>query len=239
MKHLKSNLIIIIFDFVLSFLVLAPVCALSAQTTANSRESSVDVLKNMGSAIDKMGSLELKFVIDTDLDAAGNGVNSASVSSYTGLVEIEGNSFKMVSPDFEIFCDGVSKWILNTASDELTIFPNDTTQVDMVENPVGFLRSLASGKESGYKYPQKAILSADGNLWQVELTPSGRNSLCKSLIISLNKSDYLPYSIVYNGADGSGYEVKIAALKKIAKWDAGNFAFPEGRMRGLQITDLR
>ena len=238
MKHLNLSRNISILSLLFVSLIVCLPGALSAQTTADSKENSADVLTKMGNAIDKMGAMELKFVINMQSDGVGN-LNSTDAENYTGSVEIQGSSFKMVSPDFEIFCDGISKWILNVDSDELTIFPNDTTQIDMVENPVGFLRSLASGKESGYKYSQRATLSADGTLLQVELTPSRRNSLCKNLIISVKRSDYLPYGIVYNGADGSGYKVEIAALKKVAGWSAGNFIFPENRMRGLQVTDLR
>ena len=210
---------------------------LSAQAT-NSRESSADVLKKMSGAIDEIGSLELKFVIYTEISGV-KGTNGGGVESYTGSVEVDGSSFKMVSPDFEVFCDGISKWILNIASDELTIFPNDTTDADMVENPIGFFRSLASGKESGYKHSSRATLSADGNLWQVELTPTVRLSLCKNIVISVNRTDYLPYSIVYNDTNGSGYRVEITTLKRVAGWDAKNFVFPENRMKGLHITDLR
>jgi len=237
MKHFKFNQNIIAFSMVLCFLLLSPSWILSAQSATNSKENSIDVLKKMGSAIDNLGALKLKFVVNAEIDAAGKSVSSAD--SYFGSVEVEGNSFKMVSPDFEIFCDGVSKWILNVASDELTIFPNDTTHTDMVENPVGFLRSLASGKDNGYKHSQRATLSSDGNLWQVELTPSGRGSLCKNLIISVNRNDYLPFSIVYNGTDGSGYRVEITSFMKVDKWEDGNFIFPESRKRGLQVTDLR
>jgi hypothetical protein len=237
MNSCKLNLNIITLSMVLSLLLLFPPYTLWAQNATNSKENSIDVLRKMGSAIDNIGASKLKFVVNAEIDAAGKSVSSAD--NYFGSVEVEGSSFKMVSPDFEIFCDGVSKWILNVASDELTIFPNDTTQTDMVENPVGFLRSLASGKDNGYKHSQRATLSSDGNLWQVELTPSGRGSLCKNLIISVNRNDYLPFSIVYNGTDGSGYRVEVTSFMKVDKWEAGNFIFPESRKKGLHITDLR
>ena len=205
-------------------------CTLSAQSG-----NSDDILRKMSSAIEEMGAIALEFNLKP-----GPGTESMfGEAGYSGIAEAQGNSFKMVSPDFEIFCDGESKWFLSVDSDELAIFPNDTNQTDIFENPIGFLKSLISGKSSGYKYSQRALQSADGKSWNVELAPSGKNSLCKNMIISIGKSDYLPSAVVYSGTDGSNYKIEISSLKRVTEWSDKNFVFPDGRMKGLQVTDLR
>ena len=228
MSYFNFKKSVTIFSLILGSLILFKPCVLSAQGGA---ESASEVLKKMNSAIENMGAMALEFNVNL-----GTGVKE---DYLFGSAEVQGNSFKMISPDFEIFCDGTSKWILNVNSDELTILTNDISQTDMLENPVGFIKSLSNEKSSGYKYPQKATSSANGKQWQIEMTPSAKNTLCKSLKVSVDKSNYLPHSITYNGADGSIYEIELTALKRVAEWSRENFVFPADRMKGLQINDLR
>ena len=228
MSYFNYKKSVTILGLIIGSLILCKPCVLSAQGAA---ENASEVLKKMNGAIESMGAMALEFSVNL-----GTGVKE---DYLLGSAEVQGNSFKMVSPDFEIFCDGISKWILNVNSDELTILPNDTAQTDMLENPVGFLKSLSNEKSSGYKYPQKASSSADGKQWHVEMTPSAKNSLCKSLKVSLDKSSYLPRSIIYTGADGSTYEIELTTLKKMVERSGENFVFPADRMKGLQVNDLR
>ena len=201
---------------------------LYAQTQGNTG----DILKKMGAAIEEAGAVDIRFEI-TVTNALGE-----ETESYSGRVEIDKNAFKMVSGSFEIFCDGESKWFLNSDFDELTIFPNDTTQVDIVENPIGFLKSL-SKENSGYRYAQRSPSDASGTLWQVELSPENRRSPYKKLLLAVDKSTYLPLWFEYIVSDDTSYRIEITSFKHVAGWPVGNFVFPESRKKALHITDLR
>ena len=131
--------------------------------------------------------------------------------------------------------DGTSKWMLSVEAGELTVFPNDTTQNDLVENPVGFLTSL-SKPGSGYKFPDKP---KDGPVWIIELTPVSKRTAYKNVLVGINKVTNLPVSIEYNGKDGSNYKVVITSFKNVSVKPLSEFAFPQSRMAGLTVTDLR
>lgn len=155
---------------------------------------------------------------------------------YSGRVSTQGSAFKMVNEDIEVYCDGSSKWILNKTAGELTILPNDTSAVDIAENPVGFIARLGSEK-SGFKFSDKPKSSND--LWVIEMTPSAKRSPYKRVVVSVNKGDNMPAVIEFISADESSYRIVVKEFKKVAISDLGAFAFPKNRMEGITVTDLR
>ena len=197
---------------------------------------SGEVLAKMASALKSNKAMELKFRM------TAVGVDGSVEGSFNGIVQAQGYAFKLVNPDLEVFCDGVSKWILNVAEGELTIFPNDTTQVDLVENPVGFLSSLNSSN-SQFKQPAKAQLTrnplTDREIWSVELTPKNRYAAYKSLTVCIDKESFLPSVLMYRSNDGNSYTITIESIKTLPIWPLSFFQFPAERTNSLNVTDLR
>ena len=228
-----------------SFLTLATIVAflLSAQSAQSAqsadRITTVELLKSMRSALKQTPAVEIDFeliTMDEDGDLSGN---------FKGVIYSQGYAFKLINPELELFCDGKTKWILNTSAMELTILDNDTTQVDLVENPVGFLTSLDSGK-SGYNYPVRpkegksgAAGSLSKAIWLVELTPVNKWMAYKSVTIGVDKVTFLPLFIEYLSKDGSKYTADIKSVKRVSGYPASMFIFPESRTKGLVVTDLR
>lgn len=203
--------------------------ALFSYSSLSANTGSAMLLKKMAEAIKENASVELRF----DMVAAIAGATSPEV--FKGVVHAQGNAFRMINPDIELYCDGTSKWMLSVEAGELTVFPNDTTQNDLVENPVGFLTSL-SKPGSGYKFPDKP---KDGPVWIIELTPVSKRTAYKNVLVGINKVTNLPVSIEYNGKDGSNYKVVITSFKNVPVKPLSEFAFPQSRMAGLTVTDLR
>jgi hypothetical protein len=198
-------------------------------TSALANTNSAQLLRKMTEAIKENAAVELKF------EMVATVAGSATPDAFKGTVQAQGNAFRLINPHVELFCDGKSKWILNVDAGELTIFPNDTTQKDLVENPVGFLTSLGE-PDSGYKFPEKP---KDGPVWIIELTPVSKRTAYKNVIVGINKITNLPVSIEYNGKDGSNYKVVITSFKSVPAWALSNFVFPESKRSGLTVTDLR
>jgi outer membrane lipoprotein-sorting protein len=197
---------------------------------------SGEVLEKMASALKANKAMELKFqmtAVDEDGSVEG---------SFSGVVQAQGYAFKLMNPELEVFCDGVSKWILNVGEGELTIFANDTTQVDLVENPVGFLSSLNSSN-SQFKQPSKAQLTKNPlngrEIWSVELTPKSRYAAYKSLTVCIDKESFLPSVLMYRSNDGNSYTITIESIKPTPVWPLSFFQFPAERTNNLNITDLR
>lgn len=192
--------------------------------------NSADLLAAMRNAI---GSYPAAVVSFEFVAKDGKG---AVIAEHSGKVDTQGNAFRMVNEEIEVYCDGSSKWILSKSAGELTILPNDTTAIDIAENPVGFLSRLGTAN-SGFKSPDKPKDSK--GLWVVELNPVAKKSPYKRVVVSVNKADNLPAAIEFISADGSSYLIVVKEFKKVASSGISSFAFPKNRMQGVTVTDLR
>ncbi len=192
--------------------------------------STTDLLSKMRSAIKQYSAIEVTFQM------SAKSPEGEMLGDFTGTVQAQGHAFKMVNPQLELFCDGKSKWILSTEIDELTIFPNDTSDTDLVENPIGFLTSLGT-ESSSYSY--SARLKDSNGSWVVELIPSSKKMPYKSMLVGIDRISNLPVKIEYTARDGSSYVVVIKSFKPSSGWPASNFIFPSNRLKGLVVTDLR
>lgn len=208
-------------------------------TLASQAPDAGKLLGQMSQALKKSPAIELTF----DLAAADS--KGAINGSLQGTVQAQGYSYKLINPDLEIYCDGKSKWILNKATQELTIFPNDTTQTDLVENPIGFLTSLSKAN-SQFTHPRKAVetLKPQGckPVWQIELAPKSKYAVYKSLILAIEKESNLPCLIRYQSKDDSSFTINIKTIKpQVAPWPIANFQIPSSYLtqKDITIVDLR
>jgi len=197
--------------------------------SAQSVKSAV-VLQNMRGAIQSFPAAVVRF----DFTAKdGKGV---IVGDYSGEVTIQGSAFRMLNEALEVYCDGNSKWILNKDAGELTILPNDTTAIDIAENPLGFITRLG-GVNSGFISADKPKDSND--LWVIEMTPAAKRSPYKKVVVSVNKADNLPAVIDFVSGDGSSYRISVRDFRNIVTSNISSFVFPQNRTKGLTVTDLR
>ena len=197
------------------------------------------LLEQMAQALKNKPAIELTFEL-TAADPTG-----AVNGSLEGSVQAQGYSFKLINPELEVYCDSKSKWIVNKTTKELTIFPNDTTQTDLVENPVGFLTSLNKAN-SQFSLPRTAVQTVTPQgckaIWQIELTPKNKYAAYKSLIIGIEKDTYLPCLIRYQSTDDSSYTIHIKTIKtQTTRWPITNFQIPPSYLsnKTITITDLR
>lgn len=214
------------------------------KTPASATNKSVapdgaDLLKKMAQALKEKPAIELTF----ELTAADP--NGAVNGSLKGMVQAQGYSFRLINEELEIYCDSKSKWVLNILTNELTIFPYDSTQTDLVENPIGFLTSLST-ENSQFKHPRQAVetLKPHGTkpIWQIELTPKSKFAPYKSLIIAIEKENHLPCLIRHQSTDDSSYTIHIKTIKsRPTPWPITYFQIPPSYLtnKAFTITDLR
>ncbi|MDD2584675.1 MAG: outer membrane lipoprotein carrier protein LolA [Bacteroidales bacterium] len=213
---------------------------LTVGTTTNSpAPDGAKLLDQMAQALKEKKAIELTFEL-TAADPTG-----AINGSIDGEVQAQGYSFKLINQEMEIYCDSHSKWILNKQTNELTIFPNDTTQTDMIENPIGFLTSLNS-QNSQFNKPRKAVETIEPKgckpIWQIELSPKNKFAAYKSLIITIEKENHLPCIIRYQSRDDSSYTIHIKSIESQQElWPTTNFQPPPSYLtnKNITITDLR
>lgn len=202
-------------------------------TTAGRAESQ-EIITAMSNAIKQREAIEIEFTLNAK-DASGS-----EIANTTGSVFAQGELFKMVNSEAEIYCNGKWKWMLTTSTSEMVIFPHDTTVNDLLENPTGFLTSLQK-RNSGYNISPKTAKSTirGKEATTVELTPTSKRAPYKSLKVSVDNLTKLPLRLTYSSKDGSSYTIDITSAKPTGAKPAEFFEFPSSRLRGLTVTDLR
>lgn len=181
----------------------------------------------------------MDFELIQDKSAGKNTASSrGDIPIYKGVVQAQGNSYKLTNPELELYCDGYTKWILNISSKEMVIVPNDPTATDIVENPLGFLTSL----NKGYEYPFRVFSGSRSGkqIWVVDLTPLNKRLAYKSISVGIEKNTYIPRMIKYLAKDGTSYIINITRFEKQNSVRPKEyFQFPAYRLKGLEVNDMR
>jgi hypothetical protein len=225
----------IVFAFILSAITLFPPFAeLKAQNPKTS-----DIVRYLTETIRTMPAVDMDFELIQDKSAGkGSSPSRGGMSIYKGVVQAQGNSYKLTNPELELYCDGFTKWILNISAKELVIVPNDATATDIVENPLGFLTSLSKG----YEYPFR-VFSGSRNgkqIWIVDFTPLNKRLAYKSISVGIEKNTYIPLMIKYLAKDGTSYIINITRFEKQNSVRPREyFQFPAARLKGLEVSDMR
>ena len=164
-----------------------------------------------------MPAIEMEFEFNQDKTGDKNLKSAKGVTPiYRGVVQAQGNSYKLVNPEFELYCDGYSKWILNVSSKELVIVPNE------------YPFRVFSGSRNGRQ------------IWVVDLTPVNKKLAYKSISVGIEKDKYFPVMIKYLSKDGSSYIINIVKFEKQNSVHPKEyFQFPSSRLKGLSVNDMR
>ncbi len=185
--------------------------------------------------IDFMNSspvISSSFIFKAD-DASGKEVANLKCSLL-----LQGNSYKMVNDNIEIYCDGLSKWIVNTDASEVTIMNNDASSVDASENPLAFFASL----NSMYSFPNtasKKVVNGVNGL-SVKLTArKGNNSVYPTIVLTTDNSGQ-PLAIEFKAKNGFVYSIgNFRFIRKSELLGKEEFKPSASKVKGLYINDLR
>ena len=121
---------------IVSFLLLFSFVALPQVILAQSAKSSEIVLNELKRQISQMKTSEVLF------DFIARSSDGAILLEQSGVFVAQDDSFVMSTDIIDLYCDGVSKWILEKELLEMTIVPHDKSLNDITENPFGVLRNL-------------------------------------------------------------------------------------------------
>ncbi len=207
----------------------------STALLAQQKSSSADYLKSMIDSLEARGGIGFKFNMST------LGSDGSVVGSISGDVKGVGSAFTLTTPLLEIFCDGKTKWIYNVGEGEVIILNHDSSQIDFIENPIGFLAALGRGEAPFVPTQNRGGKSKVecGRMWWVELTPKRRGSPYKSLTICIDRESSLPKILMLKNLDESSYNIEIEAFNEISNDNPTLYKFPQERIKNLKINDLR
>ncbi|MBR4975053.1 MAG: outer membrane lipoprotein carrier protein LolA, partial [Bacteroidales bacterium] len=190
---------------IVSFLLLFSFVALPQVILAQSAKSSEILLNELKRQISQLKTSEVLF------DFVARSSDGAILLEQSGVFVAQDDSFVMSTDIIDLYCDGVSKWILEKELLEMTIVPHDKSLNDITENPFGVLRNLDL---SLYKFPKKSkVAKIDSQVLQViTLTPKEKDPNYTSIVISLSDNTHLPISIEYFSRTGDSYFVRVNSI---------------------------
>lgn len=196
-------------------------------------------------------SIKMDFELRTQVakNSASSTLSASSASmasqNYTGSVIAAGNSYKLENSQFELYCDGITKWIVNHSGQEITIFQHDTTQTDIIENPMGFFTSV----NKGYDYPERPKNDIVKGIHQsingkqirlIDLKPKSKQTAYKSIILGIDPATNQPLLVKYTARDNSVYTIIITKFSRLnTPIASGTFVLPEPKPAGYFVNDLR
>jgi len=200
--------------------------ALSKQSqTSSDLSTNSEILRQFTSKLKSYPAFEMKFSMVVD------------GSELEGVVQSQGESFRLTNSQLELYCNGSTKWVYNIDNKELVIMSNDLSKTDLLENPLAFLSSL----EKGYTHSEKprSVTESGKAVWKIELKTVNKKLAYTSITLVVEKSSLKPLAVEYLAKNGTRHVARISYFVEKKPWSASYFSFPESRMNGLNVTDLR
>ncbi|OFY38475.1 MAG: hypothetical protein A2X18_03100 [Bacteroidetes bacterium GWF2_40_14] len=193
--------------------------------TLNNLSTNSEILGQFTAKLKSYPAFEMKFSMVVD------------GSEFEGVVQSQGESFRLTNSQLELYCNGTTKWIYNIDNKEITITGNDPSQTDLTENPMAFLTSL----EKGYSYNEKPVSTTESGkaAWKIELKTVNKKLAYTSITLLVEKSSLKPLAVEYLAKNGTKHVARISYFLGKRPWPLSYFSFPESRMNGLSVTDLR
>lgn len=147
----------------------------------------------------------------------------------SGSITIQGRKFVAVMPETTVWFDGVTMWTLIKSTNEVNVTTPTAAELQRM-NPYYFLNLYKSGYDLS--------LATRGGQHVVSLKATKKQSM-KSMEVSVDKSTYLPTSVVMTSQRGSQTTVSISNIKKGKKAPDATFRFNKKDHPKAQVIDLR
>jgi len=170
---------------------------------------------------------------------------TSEYDSYSSVVIASGESYMLENQLFELYCDGESKWMINHSEREITIFYHDSTQTDIIENPMGFFKSI----DKGYNFSERANKVIVNNVnefvngkqvWSMDLKPKDKRVPYKTITLSVDTETNLPLLVKYTSRDDSVYVIVIKTFKILSQpIPQSSFKLPKVIPSDYKLNDLR
>ncbi len=162
---------------------------------------------------------------------------TALISSLQGqqkaLLVMNGNKFRLLSPDAKCWYDGYTQWAYSSATKEVNITTPTPEELQM-SNPYAALGSIKSD------YNAVMMKSSIASNFQLKLTPKKKDSQIKEIHLSIAKTNWHIAKIIFVMDDKSTYTITISNYKTNQKFSQSTFKFDKNEVpKGTPIVDLR
>lgn len=195
--------------------------------------SGVEVIDKFISFINEAPAYQIDFVF------IARDASLKELSRIRSNVKVQGECFILVNESIEIYCDGLSKWIINDDAGEVNILKNSPESEDISENPISFLNNLKKDYTVQKKVLERSIRGKSTYLVQLT-TLKPKSSSVKKIFLTIDGTTGSPISIDLHSSNGNIYTVssiEFTHLKQGVKPE--EFKPAQSRLKGLYINDLR
>ncbi len=156
--------------------------------------------------------------------------------SGSGTIRLQGDAFTMQGDGLEVYCDGATRWTLDTAAEECYIESVEAGGLDYEANPA----LLVGAVDKAFKLSGTSSKTFNGTkVTEAVLKPvsKGGNITGLSLMLTAAKK---PAGLIVKTSDGNDITVVVKDFLIGAKTTLKDFAFDTGKLdSGYIVTDLR
>ncbi len=151
----------------------------------------------------------------------------------SGAITMQGNKFRMISPDLRCWFNGSVLWSYSTMSEEVSITQPSDAELQMV-NPYSIISTFRNN------FAMRQLKSGTAGNHEVELTPKTNDSDLKSVRLTISRKTYLPMKLIFAMTDGSYVTVVMSNYKGKENYPASTFVFSKELVpAGTPVVDLR
>jgi outer membrane lipoprotein-sorting protein len=200
--------------------------------TGMDAQNTKQLLNTFTEKITGYKTIEMAFTLTFDNPIKG------AANNYEGTLLCMGDKYRLLTDEWEVYCDGRSKWLCNKETNEVVIqyVSDDNEAADITDHPLRFLTSYA--KEFSYKQKGESRTDNGTTLIDIVFLPKEKKAAYTSIQLTLEKDTALPHTIQYHANNGN-YSIRITRITPdVAAFD-GYFAFPKHRFPTIEIIDLR
>ena len=158
--------------------------------------------------------------------------------TLAGSYEVSGNSYHVVTPDIELYCDGVTKWEVNLLDREVAIDRVDPNDRTVMGNPTRLFDFLDDSYTRRYVGPA-LIGGAACERIELKETALGAGE-GQTIDVFLSTATGLPVRVGYTiGFMSTEAAVDVVNITPRITLDRAAFAYAPGRYSGYEIIDFR
>lgn len=149
-----------------------------------------------------------------------------------GALSMQGNKFRIISPEAKCWYDGKTQWSWSPVTSEVNITAPTADELQMT-NPIAAVQHFKSN------FNMKRAKAKTAKTYAIKLTPKKKKDNIKTLWLYFDENTSLLRTARFEMSDKSVYIIKITDYKH-KSLPASTFTFDKSQVpAGTQVVDLR
>lgn len=149
-----------------------------------------------------------------------------------GTLSMQGNKFRIISPEAKCWYDGKTQWSWSPVTSEVNITAPTADELQMT-NPIAAVQHFKTN------FNMKRAKAKTAKTYAIKLTPKKKKDNIKTLWLYFDENTSLLRTARFEMSDKSVYIIKITDYKH-KSLPASTFTFDKSQVpAGTQVVDLR